>query len=184
MLLASGCKGQSHNAQDASTTKNAVAQGYTVPRLRNPAILWVLWYLLGSKYQHVVYRCSHCLRRQLSRCISLTRMVRWTPVDKVQAGKLEENSRSCRNCWWVYSLLAGTAAEAAHTLHSLFSWLTPRTQLSRRRFLGGAHAGLLHKVARDQVSRDAHAQCFNTLSCYTVIIYKTWGERAWTCHLG
>ena len=32
-------------------------------------------------------------------------------------GKLEENSRSCRNCRCVYSLLAGTAAVAADTLY-------------------------------------------------------------------
>ena len=49
-------------------------------------------------------------------------------VGKVQTKRLEEDAKSCRNCRHVYSLLAGTAAVAADTLFSLFSWLTQQTQ--------------------------------------------------------
>jgi len=34
------------------------------------------------------------------------------------------------------------------------------------------------------VPHDAHVHCYKDLSCYIVIIYKMWGKRAWTRHLG
>ena len=40
-------------------------------------------------------------------------------VGKARAGKLEEISRSWRNCRHIYALLTGTAAVAADTLYSL-----------------------------------------------------------------
>ena len=49
-------------------------------------------------------------------------------VDKVQVGKLEENSRSCRNFKHVYSQLTDAAAVAVDTLYFLLWWLTQRTQ--------------------------------------------------------
>ena len=59
----------------------------------------------------------------LSCCISLCALFTKPVVGKMWAGKLEENSRSYRNCRHIYSLLAGTATAAADTLYSLLSWL-------------------------------------------------------------
>ena len=47
---------------------------------------------------------------------------------KVRINRLEETTRSPRNCRQVYSLLADIAAVAEDTLYSLLSWQTQWTQ--------------------------------------------------------
>ena len=61
--------------------------------------------------QNILYHWF-CSQRQLSRCISLCPLFPEPTAGKEQAKRLEENGRSPKNCRWVYSLLAGAAAEA------------------------------------------------------------------------
>ena len=56
--------------------------------------------------------CWSCSQCQLSLCISLCPLFPEPTAGKEQTKRLEENARSPRNCKWVYSLLAGAAAEA------------------------------------------------------------------------
>ena len=50
-------------------------------------------------------------------------------LGQAPARRLEEDSRSCRNCRHIYSLLADTAVVAVDTLCAFLSWLTQGTQL-------------------------------------------------------
>ena len=50
-------------------------------------------------------------------------------VGQAPVKRLEDDSRSCRNCRHIYSLLADTAAVAVDTLSAFLSWLTQETQL-------------------------------------------------------
>ena len=56
--------------------------------------------------------CWSCSQRQMSRCISLCPLFPEPTAGKEQAKRLGENARNPRICKWVYSLLAGAAAEA------------------------------------------------------------------------
>ena len=56
--------------------------------------------------------CWSCSQRQMSHCISLCPLFPEPTAGKEQAKRLGENARNPRICKWVYSLLAGAAAEA------------------------------------------------------------------------
>ena len=64
-------------------------------------------------YADVMLSRWPCLLRQLSCYISLCALFAEPRVGKVETGKLEENSKSHRNCRHVYFLWAGKAAVAA-----------------------------------------------------------------------
>ena len=70
--------------------------------------------------KNILYRWS-CSQRQLSRCISLCPLFPEPTAGKEQAKRLEENARSPRICKWVYSLLAGAAAEALEITISTYN---------------------------------------------------------------
>ena len=101
------------------------------------------------------WSCPQC---RLSRCVSpRTCTLSAEPRrGQVRAGRPEENASSQRNRRWIRSLLAGAAALAAHTLHSLLSWLTQQTQpwhsSDATALLDGAHASTQHRVIRGQAS--------------------------------
>ena len=126
-----------------------------------------------------MYSSSSCSWRQLS-CCSLSAEPR---VGKAQAKRLERDVRRCRNCRNV-SLLAGAAAVSQ--LSPL--WLTQQTQpwhnskcccLSRwSLYVRTAHILWPNEHLVRLMCRDTH-----DLSCYIDVIYKTWGERAWTHRL-
>ena len=95
----------------------------------------------------------------LTHCISLCALFIESRVDKVQTGKLGENSRNHRNCRCIYSLPAGAAAIAADTRCSLLSWLTQCTMSSNATaFGGGARTSTQHTVTHDQASTPGHAR--------------------------
>ena len=71
----------------------------------------------------LVYCFSSCSCGQLSHWVSLCALFTKPMAGKAQAGRLDENSKSCRNFRHVSSLLAGAAATAADTLYSFLSWL-------------------------------------------------------------
>ena len=106
-------------------------------------------------------------RRMLSHCISWCALFAEPMVGKVWAGKLEENSRSWKNCRHVHSLLAA-AAVAADTLYSLLSWLIQ--QHNHRQSHGAIRRpqGLLRwcfyrhivQSSHDRVYSDTHVQCY------------------------
>ena len=62
---------------------------------------------------------------------------------------------------------------------------TAMTQPQCRHCLCGAHTGEPHTAALTKgVPPDMHAcGAINDLSSYIVVIYKTWGKRAWTGRL-
>ena len=63
--------------------------------------------------------------------VSLFKLFTEPRIGKVQVKRLEEDSRSQRNCRHIYSLLVDAAAVAVDTLHSLLSWLTQHNRHSR-----------------------------------------------------
>ena len=76
--------------------------------------------MLGT--QHMLKRCMDILCFQsvllvlfVTPIVLLFTLFAEPRVRKAGAERLEGNSRSCRNCRHVYSLLAGTAAIAAAT---------------------------------------------------------------------
>ena len=78
----------------------------------SPSTCWVsLWLCQLS--------CSSWSWCQLILLFTLSTLFAEPRVGKEQAKRVEEDSRSCRNCRCGYSLLAGAA-----TLYSLLSWLT------------------------------------------------------------
>ena len=62
--------------------------------------------------------------------VSLFKLFTEPRIGKVQVKRLEEDSRSQRNCRHIYSLLADAAAVAVDTLHSLLPWLTQHNRHS------------------------------------------------------
>ena len=109
-------------------------------------------------------------------------------VGKVQAKGLEGDSRSHRNYRQVCSLLAHAAAAAADTLYSLFPRLTQQTQLwhsSKCRCLSrwSSRIPTAYNLWPSEYLMTCMCSAIN-LCCYIVIIYKTWGRRAWMVHLG
>lgn len=66
-------------------------------------------------------------------------------VGKAQAKRLEENSKSHRNCRCIYSLLASAAALSSR--HAIFSPLMVDTAVMQQefnRFSDGAHVWVQH----------------------------------------
>ena len=132
-----------------------------------------------------------CQLHQVSHCISLCTLFTEPRVSKVGAGKLEENSRSPRNCKHVYSLLSGTAAAAAD--NAVFSPLvvdpvdTALTQphhhnAATKTFSGGAYICLQN--IRGLWSSEYLVMCMcsaiSDLSCYISLFTKC-GARARGC---
>lgn len=62
--------------------------------------------------------------------VSLFKLFTEPRIGKVQVKRLEEDSRSQRNCRHIYSLLADAAAVAVDTLYSLLPWLTQHNRHS------------------------------------------------------
>ena len=109
-------------------------------------------------------------------------------VGKEWAGKLEEDTRSQKNCRHISSLLTGTAAITVDMLYSLvvdpadiaimlpqglFRWSLYRFTEQKWPVVKGLH-------------RDTHMQCCKWSQLSHNCIYKTrgeskrlWGERAW-----
>ena len=105
--------------------------------------------------------CKSVQRRQKKRtdwpCVLLLFLFMWPVASlcalfakpmagKAQAGRPDENSRSCRKFRRVSSLLAGAAAVAANTLYSLLSFVADTTDAAARQqrrhcFLGGDQRG-------------------------------------------
>ena len=72
-----------------------------------------------TKFGEGLVYCWSCSQHQLSCCISLCALFAEPRVGKAQAKRLEEDTRSRRNCRHVYSLLAGAEdAAAAITSHN------------------------------------------------------------------
>ena len=67
----------------------------------------------GTKFGEGLVYCWSCSRHQLSRCISLCKLLVEPRIGKAQAKRVEEDARSRRNCRHIYSLLAGAADSAA-----------------------------------------------------------------------
>ena len=88
--------------------------------------------------------------------VSLFTLFAESRVRKACAKKLEGDSRSRRNCRHIYCLLADTAAMTVDTLHYLLSWLTQHTEpwhsSNAAASWGGAHTGLVRKIAHNQGS--------------------------------
>ena len=149
-----------------------------------------------DKGEKEVYRSSPCLWHQLSCCIPLCPLFVEPRVGKAQAKRLERDSRSRRNFRQVYSLLVGTAAitqplsRLAQRTYcsSLLSWLTQWTQpwdsSNFPYFMAGAHIDTAHNSWPTEYLMTRMCGAINDFSCYTVVIYKMWGRRAWTHHLG
>ena len=84
-------------------------------------------------------------------------------VGKAQTKRLEEDSRSHKNCRYVYSLLADAAAIAGDALYSLLSWLTQWTQLCISKclhFLVELTEACCTQPVTKQVPCEAHVQCY------------------------
>ena len=110
-------------------------------------------------------------------------------VGKALAKRQEEESRNHRNCRHVYSLLADAAAIAVYVLYSLLLWLIQQTQPwgSNKVPPLSKWSSYIPTTQRSSWSSEhlltRMCSATNDLSCYIVIIYKTWGKRAWTLHL-
>ena len=148
---------------------------------------FIVIYLSQYIYRAVLVTCWSCQLSCSSHCVHCSLTPWWT---RRKWGSTKEMQDAFILCRWVYSLLAGTVATAADVLYPLLSWLTQRTQpLSSSKchcFLGGAHIPSPHTVASDQAGSSwcTCAVLKSDLSCYIVIIYKMWGKRASTHHLG
>ena len=73
-------------------------------------------------------------------------------VGNAQAKRLEEDTKSHRNCRHIYSLLAGTAAVAVFSPLMAEPVDTTVMQQQCHHFLGGTPICILHRVTHDQVS--------------------------------
>lgn len=108
-------------------------------------------------------------------------------IDKVKAGKLRKTRGIIET--EARSLPAGIAAIAAGMLYSLLSWLTKGHSLDTAVIIPlsrcGAHICRQHKSSPWPSDQLVTCKCnaISDLSCGTVITYKTWGERVWSCHL-
>ena len=108
----------------------------------------------------------------------------WTQGRKAWAKRLEEDSRSHRNCRHVYSLLAGAAAVAADTcIPSSCSW--PHRDICDTAVMLTLSRWSSHISTAQSNSWPSEylvmcmCSAINDFNCYMIIIYKTWGERAW-----
>ena len=130
------------------------------------------------------------LQRQLSCCISLCALFAEPMVGKAWSERLEENSRSCRNCRHIYSHLVDTAAITVFSPGWHSSHISRQAVFSRG--LPNGHscdaAVMLLLFRWSPYSRSSLCpreylamfmlSAINDLSCYIVIIYKTWSMRA------
>ena len=127
---------------------------------------------------------------QLSCCISLCVLFIEPGVGNAWAWSLEGNSRSCRNYRCIYSLLDGTVPVTADILYPLLSWLTQQTQPWCNSNMAPLFRWMLYMcIAQSSPWPSKYLlmwmhSAVSDLSCFIVIIYKTWGKRAWTRNLG
>ena len=138
------------------------------------------WVQFLGQEDPLVYHRS-CSQYQWSPCGSLCTLFSEPLVVKARAGKLEENARSHGNCRHTYSVLAGTAAVAAHiTSHKHIKPL--------RTFPAETYIYLRTKVACGQASTSwSTCAVLYAISAVAqpckVIVYRTWGKRPDLCHL-
>ena len=129
------------------------------------------------------------LQHQLSCCIPLCALFAEPMVGKAWSERLEENLRSCRNCRHIYSLLSDTAAvtvfspgwQSSHiSRQAVFSCCWPNghsrdaaVMLPLFRWSPYIRSSLCPREYLVTLMLSA----VNDLSCYIVIIYKTWSMR-------
>ena len=119
----------------------------------------------------------------MSYCISLCAEPR---IGKAWAGKLEENSRSCRNCRHVYFLLAGTAdITATDMLYSLEADPVDTAMAQ----LQGLFRWILYRFTEQkwplakQVHYEAHAQCYKWSQLLHNQVFTKHGVRGRGCRV-
>ena len=113
-------------------------------------------------------------------------------VGKVRARRLREDARSRRTAdvlfspWWCGG--CGSSHNTA-TPGPWWPWQPHLTSPQRRAAVvpEQRQPGLPWRrptVIFKRAPRDTRVPCDRDLSCYTVVIYETWGQRAWTRRLG
>ena len=109
-----------------------------------------------------IWTVSCCIILPMTPIVLLHLTACWTQGRQGVNGKLEENSRGCRDCRHVYSLLTGTCSLSSHR-HAVFSCGWPgghSHNAASRAFQVELIYVFRTKVARGQrVHRDVHAQC-------------------------
>ena len=117
------------------------------------------------------------IARRLSCCISVFAE---PTVVKARAEKLEESSRSRRNCKHVYFLLTSTAAVAADMLYSLTADPADAAIMQSQGLSGGAYIGKQNKSSlwpsEYIVTHICSAIC--DLNCYITTYLQNMGQEA------